>query len=265
VESAFVSKLALAILAIMLLPVPATAQSAFDGTWKIELSTTPASNPDVWLVQDGIYRCESCAPPIKVKVDGRDQRVTGQPYDTISVKIVDARTIKEVEKKGGKIVSDETFTVSPDGNTVTDEFPNGEKQDGVPEYTKFIFTRIAKGAPGSHLISGSWRMSKLENVADEFLLMTLKVQDGSLEMSRPTGQSFKAKLGGTDAPYKGDPNINFVSVNLLNKNSIEEIDKHDGKTLRLTTMTVAPDGRTMSIESADLPTGARTRYAADKQ
>jgi hypothetical protein len=260
-----VSKLAFAILAIMLLPVSATAQSAFDGTWKIELSTPPASNPDVWLVQDGIYRCESCAPPVKVKVDGRDQRVTGQPYDTISVTIVDARTIKVVEKKGGKIVSDETFTVSLDGNTVTDEFPNGEKRNGVPVYTKFIFTRIVKGPPGSHLISGSWRMSKLENVADKFLLITLRVRDGSLEMTRPTGQSFTASLDGTDAPYKGDPSVNFVSVKLLSKNSIEETDKHGGKSLRLTTMTVAPDGRTMSIESADLPTGARTRYAADKQ
>jgi hypothetical protein len=260
-----VSKLVLAMLAIMLLPVSATAQSAFDGTWKIELSTPPASNSDVWLVQDGIYHCESCAPPIKVKADGRDQRVTGQPYDTISVAIVDARTIKEVEKKGGKIVSDETFTLSSDSNTVTDEFPNGEKRNGVPVYTKFIFTRIAKGPPGSHLISGSWRMSKLENVAAKFLLLTLKMREDSLEMTRPTGQSFTASLDGTDAPYKGDPNINFVSVKLLNKNSIEEVDKHGGKTLSVTKMTITPDGRTMSIESTEVRTGAMTRYAADRQ
>jgi hypothetical protein len=255
-------------LAMVLLPAFASIavpQSAFDGTWKIELSTPPASNPDVWLVQDGIYRCESCVPPIRVKADGRDQRVTGQSYDTISVTIADARTIKVVEKKGRKIVSDETFTVSLDGNTVTDEFPNGEKRDGVPVYTKFIFTRIAKGAPGSHLISGSWRMSKLENVADKFLLITMKVRDGSLEMTRPTGQSFTASLDGTDAPYKGNPSVNFVSVKLLSKNSIEETDKHGGKALRVTRMTVARDGKTMSIESTDVGTGAMTRYTADKQ
>jgi hypothetical protein len=260
-----VSKLVLAMLAIMLLPVPATAQSTLNGTWKIELSTPPPSKPDIWLVQDGIYECQSCVPPIRVKANGQDQRVTGQSYDTIAVTVVDDRTIRLIEKKDGKVASNEKFIVSLDGNTVTDEFPNGEKRNGVPVYTKFIFTRIAKGPPGSHLISGAWRMSKLENVADKFLLLTLKMRDDSLEMTRPTGQSFTASLDGTDAPYKGDPNINFVSVKLLNKNSVEEIDKHGGKTLSVTKMTVTPDGRTMSIEYTDVRTGAMTRYAADRQ
>jgi len=240
----------------------AVAQNAFDGTWKIELGTPPASNPEVWLVQDGIYRCESCVPPIKVKANGRDQRVSGQSYDTISVTIVDARTVKQVEKKGRKIVSDETFTVSPDGKTLTDEFPNGEERNGVPMHTKFVFTRIANGPPGSHLISGFWRMSKLENVADRFLLITLKVRDGSLEMTRPTGQSFTASLDGTDAPYKGDPSVNFVSVKLLSEDSIEETDKHGGKILRVTTMTVSPDGNLMTIQSKDAATGEIGRYTA---
>ena len=259
------AKLALVPLLLLSFAAVAVAQIAFDGTWKIELSTPPASNPDVWLVQDGIYRCESCVPPIRVKADGRDQRVTGQSYDTISVTVVDARTIREIEKTNGKVVSDETFTVSRDGNTVTDEFPNGEKRKGVPVYTKFVFARIAKGPRGSHLISGSWRMSKLENVADKFLLLTLKVREGSLEMTRPTGQSFTARFDGTDAPYKGDSGIDFVSVRLLNKDSFEEIDKHGGKTLTVTRMTVAPDGKRMTIQSKDAATGEISRYTAVRQ
>lgn len=259
------AKLALAPLLLLAFAAIAVAQSAFDGTWKIELSTPPASHADVWLVQHGIYRCESCAPPIEVRADGRDQRVTGQPYDAISVTIVDARTIKEVEKKGGEIVSDETFTVSLDGNTVTDEFPNGEKRNGVPVYTKFIFTRIAKGPPGSHLLSGSWRMSQLENVADKFLLITLKAQNGALSMTRPTGQRFTASLDGADAPYKGDPSIDLVSVRLLSKDTIEETDKHGGKTLRVTKMTVAPDGSRMTIQSTDAATRNLSRYSAVRQ
>lgn len=259
------TKFVLAPLLLLAFAAIAAAQSALDGNWKIELGAPPASNPDVWLVQDGMYGCESCAPPIRVKADGRDQRLTGQSYDTISVTIVDARTIKLVEKKDGKVVSDETFTVSLGGNTVTDEFPNGEMRSGIPVYTKFIFTRIAKGPSGSHLISGSWRMSKLENVADKFLLLTLKVRNGSLEMTRPTGQSFTARLDGTDAPYKGDPSINFVSAKLLSKNSIEEIDKHGGKTVRVTTMTVSSDGKRITIQSKDAATGKIGRYTAVRQ
>jgi len=59
-----------------------------------------------------------------VKADGEDHSVKGQSYDTISVKIVDHHTVREIEKKNGQTVSDEKLTVSDDGNTATDEFGN---------------------------------------------------------------------------------------------------------------------------------------------
>jgi hypothetical protein len=43
-----------------------------------------------------------------VKADGKDQPVKGQQYDTISIKIVDSRTVEEIEKKNGQVVSDES-------------------------------------------------------------------------------------------------------------------------------------------------------------
>ena len=43
------AKLALVPLLLLSFAAVAVAQIAFDGTWKIELSTPPASNPDVWL------------------------------------------------------------------------------------------------------------------------------------------------------------------------------------------------------------------------
>ena len=79
------------LLVAFLTPVSARAQSAFDGTWKFELSTAQfPKKPDVYLLQDGMYSCKTCVPPIEVKADGQDQKVSGYPYfDTISVKIVD--------------------------------------------------------------------------------------------------------------------------------------------------------------------------------
>ncbi len=45
---------------------------------------------------------ESCVPPVEVKADGQDQKVTGQPYyDSISIKIVDDHSIAETDKKDG--------------------------------------------------------------------------------------------------------------------------------------------------------------------
>src|SRR5260370_40844806 len=101
--------------------VSARAESAFDGTWKFELSTAQfPQKPDVYLLQDGMYSCKTCVPPIEVKADGQDQKVSGYPYfDTISVKILDDHTIEQTNKKDGKVNGTSKTTVSPDGDTLT--------------------------------------------------------------------------------------------------------------------------------------------------
>jgi hypothetical protein len=54
------------------MPATARAQSAFDGTWKFDLKTAKfPEKPDVYLLQDGMYRCKRCAPQVDVKADGR--------------------------------------------------------------------------------------------------------------------------------------------------------------------------------------------------
>lgn len=259
-------KLTLAGLLVMLLAAAAMAQSTFDGTWKIDLSAVPLpTKPTVWLLQNGVYLCKSCVPTVEVKADGQDQQVTGQPYDTISVRIVDDHTVEEIEKKNGKTVSAEEFTVSHDGNTVVDDYPNGQNANTSPVVTKVVMTRIAKGPAGSHAISGSWQTSKIENVSDEWLVFTFKVEGNRLEFSRPTGQSYNAKLDGTEALVKGDADSNGVSVKRINENTIEETDKRDEKVLSVSQMTVAPDGKTMTIVNKDVVSGTTSHFTAQKQ
>jgi hypothetical protein len=136
-------------------------------------------------------------------------------YDTISIKIVDPRDVEEIEKKNGQVVSDEKFTVSQDGKTITDEFGNW----------KLIMSRVEKAPTGAHELSGSWQPLKMESISDKELLVTYKLEGDTLSMSRQSGQSYTAKLNGTDAPYKGDPDTNGVALKRINKNTIEETTK----------------------------------------
>jgi hypothetical protein len=67
---------------LLLVPVLGWAQSPFEGTWKIDLSKTKLpKKPDVLLVQNGMYECKTCTPPINVKADGQFQKVSGSPYE----------------------------------------------------------------------------------------------------------------------------------------------------------------------------------------
>jgi hypothetical protein len=242
-------------LAMLAAPVVLIGQRNFDGTWKVDFNAAMPKKVNVWLLRSGIYKCSSCNPTVDVKADGKDQPVKGQPYDTISVKIVDSRTVEEIEKKNGSVVSDEKFTVSPDGKMVTDEFGNW----------KLIMSRVEKAPTGAHELSGSWQPLKMESISDRELLVTYKLEGESFSMSRPTGQSYVAKLNEADALYKGDSDTNGVALKRIDTNTIEETAKLNGKAVSITRLTVVPDGKSMTVSVKDLQDGSTNQFTMRKQ
>jgi hypothetical protein len=204
--------------------------------------------------------------PGRRKTDGQDQKVTGNPYyDTVSITVVDDRTIEETDKKGPKTVVTSKSTVSPDGNTLTVVFTDSSATNADPVTGKGEATRVTKGPAGAHAISGSWQTAKLENLSANALLVTYQVNGDTLTMSNPTGQAYTAKLDGTDAPYKGDPGTTSVSVKQMGKNTIEETDKRDGKVISVARITVAPDGKSMTVAVTDKLRGTTSQFVAEKQ
>jgi hypothetical protein len=256
---------------VLLMPALVTAQSDFDGTWKIDLSkAVMPDTPEVFLLQNGSYQCKTCVPRISVKADGEEHSVTGNPYyDTISVKVLNDRSIERTEKQNGKTVATSRMTVSPDGNTATLEFTDSSNTNADPVTGKTIMNRVTKAKrppTGSHAISGSWRTSKMESDSDNALIFTFKTEGGSLTMTNPTGQSYTTKLDGTDAPYKGDSRISSVSVMSLGKGTLVETDKHDGKEVKVTRLMVAPGNtKTMEMIVTDSLRGVTTVLVANKQ
>ena len=83
-------------------------------------------------------------------------------------------------------------------------------------------------------------------------------------MTTPTGQSYSAKVDGKDVPFVGDPGTTSVSLKRIG-DSIEETDKRDGKVIYVGKMTVAPDGKTMTVVVDDKLHGSTATYVAEKQ
>lgn len=186
----------------------------------------PREKPEVYLLQNGVYNCDTCVPPIRIKADGQDQTVTGYPYfDAMRVKVIDDHNVELISKKDGKTVATNKLSVTPDGDTLTFDFMDASATNADPVTGKGQFTRVKKGPAGANAISGSWRVAKVDTVSDNGLSFTYKVTGDTIEMSTPTGQSYTAKLDGTDAPYHGDPGTTSVSVKKLGPNTIEETDK----------------------------------------
>jgi hypothetical protein len=100
---------------------------------------------------------------------------------------------------------------------------------------------------------------------DSALTFTYKVNADEMSYSSPTGQSYTAKVGGGEAPYKGDPGTTSVSLKKINDRTVEETDMRDGKVISVATMTVSADGKKMTIDVSDKLHGTTSRFVADKQ
>jgi hypothetical protein len=244
------------------------AQSPIDGTWKIDMNKVDFSKkPDVFLLKDGMYSCKTCTPPYTVKADGSDQAVSGHPYfDSVAIQVVNDHEIKETDKKGGKTVATATVTVSSDGKTAMVEFSDASDTNGGPPVTgKGESTLVMKGPAGSHAVSGSWRMGKIDGMSDNAIIFSYKISGDSITMNSKTGQSYTAKLNGGDAPMQGDPGVSSVSVRMPGKHTIIEMDKRNGKVVSVFTLTVAPDGKTAKAVVEDKLSMKTTNFDVTKQ
>jgi hypothetical protein len=255
------------LLLAVLIPAAAAAQSAFDGTWKVDMKTAQfPTKPDSYLLKDGEYDCSTCIPAVRVKADGLDHKVSGHPYyDSVAIKVINDRSVEEIAKRNGKVVTTATTVVSADGKTATFEYTDSSDTNGAPVTGKGEAALVKAGPAGSHAISGDWKMSKMDSVSDNSELITYKIEAESLTMSEPTGQSYVAKLDGTEAPFKGDPGLTTVSVKRIDKDTILETDKRDGKAMFVVHMTISADGKSLAFTSQDLERGTTSKITAMKQ
>jgi hypothetical protein len=252
---------------VLLAPIPALAQSPFDGTWKADVkSANMGKKPDVYSLQNGMYACKSCVPAVSVKADGTDHAVTGHPYyDSEAVKVVDDHPVQFTRKKNGKVVDTSKDTVSADGKTLTFEFSDSSNTSAAPVVGKGTQMRVAAGLAGAHAISGSWRTTSYESVSDNGLTTTFKTDGDMLTMTVPTGQKYTAKMDGTEAPFTGDPGLTMVSVKKMGANKIQETDKRGSKVIGVQMMTVSADGKKMHVVYQNKEQGTSMSYEMDKQ
>ncbi|MBA3666449.1 MAG: hypothetical protein H0W65_01830 [Sphingomonas sp.] len=247
-------------------PSAPAAEAGISGTWKADLGSVQIDQkPDAYLVKDGQYSCESCTPKVAVAADGAFHPVSGSPYyDSTAVKVVDDHTITRTNKMADKVIGETTLAVAADGQMFTGTFKDTSTPDAPPVTGKYTEARVAPAPAGAHAISGSWKPAKYENVSDEGLIVTFNQQGDTFSMSSPAGQSYTAKLDGTDAPIKGDTTGAVASVERVSANVYRETDKRDGKVIGVATMTVGADGK-LNVVFDNKERGSTTKYTAIKQ
>ena len=256
---------ALFVLAVVCVSQGAPAQSPFDGTWHTNLAQSKISpKPNVFYLSQGWYHCVSCNPTYDAKADGTDQAVTGQAYDAVSITEVDPKTISVTTKKAGKVVYEQTRSVSADGKILTVKSTSHPMNSDQPITTEVTAKLVGPAPSGVHATSGAWAIDKIKQ-SDNGLDTTYKTNGDEITMTEPSGESYTAKLDGTDAPYKGSYSTDTVSLKKIDAHTIEETDKRGGQVVEVDKMTVSANGKTMTVIATNKLTDRTSTYVATKK
>jgi len=242
----------------------AAALEALNGTWKVDLASLKfEGKPDEYLLKDGSYSCSTCVPPLTVAADGQPHPVADRPYyDSMSVKVVDDKTVEFHRTKGGKEVSSSTQSVSADGNVLTTKFKDMTTPGQTIEGTGTA-QRAGPAPAGAHAISGQWKQDKIGEYSEDALNVTFKVE-GNRVTSSGQGQSYTAELGGPAVAVQGDTGGTMIKVAAEGTNSLRETNIRDGKEIGYAIITPSADGTTVSYTYTDNRDGSVTSWTANK-
>jgi hypothetical protein len=248
------------LLGLLLFAPIALAQSPFDGTWIIDSNATQLpQKPAEYLLASGKFQWAGT----DIRADGTDQKIPETGYsDTMSVRVLDDRTVEVISKKVGKIMFTEVDTISPDGATLTQVVKDTTEAQTVTIETRS--KRVAPGPAGSHLLSGSWRAYKISR-SENGSIIKYRCTAAGFSAETPLGEKFDAKFDGKDYPVEDDPAHTMVSVKLLSPNTVEQINKRAGKLVSVLRLTVAPDGETIHVTYENKEANTTTSSEMRKQ
>ena len=243
--------------------VAAADLSALNGVWKTDLSSAKwEGKPDEFALKDGSYTCSTCIPPLTAVADGEFHPVADRPYyDSLSVKVVDDRTVEFRRKKGDKDVGSSTMNVSADGNTLTNKWQDRTTTPATDGTVSL--KRAGPAAAGAHAISGQWTPERVQDMTEEALNVSYEIA-GNKVKSTVQGQTYEAEIDGPAVPVQNDPGGTTVTVVREGANGLRETYSRGGKVVAIYTIVPNADGTSVSIVNSDPRDGSKTSWTSNK-
>lgn len=221
------------------------ANDPFVGQWKLNASRSKLTDEmKVAKVGQSKYAFDfGGGNPETVVVDGTDQ--PGFDGSTLSVATEGLNWIV-IRKKGERMLLRAIWTLSKDGNSLTDDFTSFG-QDGSPSNVKYVYTRATGSGSG---FVGDW-VSTSEVVNSVIRLQISPYESGGL--------SFTGAAGTTNVKFDGK------SARRLNANTLEVIQRYKGKIILLKQYNLSPDLKTLTITARTVGHTAPNIFVFERQ
>lgn len=241
----------------------AASLDGLSGTWKADLASVKwEGKPDEFLIKDGTYTCNTCIPPLTTPADGQFHAVADRPYyDSMSVKVVDPRTVEFARRKGDKETGTTNWQVSEDGNSLTVKWVD---KTTTPATNGTTMLKRAGAAPaGTHAVSGQWNPDQVQTMTEDALKVTFTVAGNTVKMNR-LNESYTAELGGPAVPVQGDTGGTTVAVAREGANGLRETFTRGGKEVSILTTVPSADGKSATVTDSDPRDGSKATWTVAK-
>ena len=220
------------------------AGSPFAGKWK--LNPAKSQMPDVMKVKalgGNKYDFNLGGDTVEtIAVDGTDQQ--GSYGTTLAVTPDGPNHWRVVRKKNGQTTIVGIWTLSADGNTLTDNFTSYQP-DGSTFHLDYVYKRTA-GGPG---FDGTWE-STTKDLNSAFEMEISPCGENGLLLDFTTfGVKKELRFDGKAYPATGAnvPDGYVSSARQLDERTIEVEDRIKEKHIDMQRMEVSGDGRTLTI------------------
>jgi hypothetical protein len=203
------------------------ATDPFVGQWKLDPSrSTLTDEMKVTHVGQDKYAFElGGGKPETVVVDGTDQ--PGNAGTTLSV-VAQGPDWKVVRKKDGRVFISATWTLSKDGDSLTDDFTSFGR-DGSPSNVKYVYRRTAGDTAD---FTGTW-VSTSQVVNSAFTIQIAPYESNGLSLTSPSGT--------TNMKFDGE------SSRRLSASAVELNYRSEGEITSTRQLVLSPDLKTLTI------------------
>jgi hypothetical protein len=220
------------------------ADNPFEGKWKLNPSRSVLIDQmKVSAAGPNRYSLNFTGDNVETVVaDGTDQ--PGLFGSTASITVLAPDTWKMTRKNGGRVTISAIWKLSPDGNTLTDDF-TGYRADGSTSNLLYVYKRTA----GTSGFTGTWE-STSEQVNSVFEIQIGAFEGDGLSFVYPAQKmTTNMKFDGKDYPNSGPdmPAGAAWSGRRLNERTVEVTQKVDGKVLYTQQVEASTDGKTLTM------------------
>jgi hypothetical protein len=219
------------------------AQSPFDGTWVLSQRRSHFTDTTMKIEDAGNGAIKFVNPNFTytVKTDGTRARTPGGGI--MALQGTGNGSYHETDWMKGKETGQANWTLSDGGKTLTihnyGTNPDGSKFSGTTTYA-----RIAAGSG----LAGEWKTASVKMTPQSF---TMRLVGHELTWHIPQiNATLKAPTNSTEAHPTGPtlPESLTLSVTREGARSLKVVEELHGKTVFTGTYTVAPNGKTMTVE-----------------